>query len=153
VAAGVGLNGGFWPRSYGPSFVPFQWRNGPWGCCQEVNVPPGFAGFADRLSGIGPGGWGGWLAYQGTLAATIAAALAIMLMSSPANRRVLFLLVVPFALGAVVYLFVLISREPLGAVGAALTALPPLLLMTGIALPLMRRRRASPDIPSGPVPT
>ena len=81
--------------------------------------------------------------------AVIAVALTIMLVSSPASRRALFLLAVPFALGAVIYLCSLISPPLPASVGNTL-AVAPLLLMLLAALSLGYVRRAGPDVPSRP---
>lgn len=105
-------------------------------------------GFIDRLFGIGAGGWGDWLLYQGTLVAVIIVALTIMLVSSPANRRVLTLLALPFALGAVIYLCSLINPPLPGSAGDALIAIP--VLLAAMALVLASSRPASPDAPSHP---
>ncbi len=108
-------------------------------------------GFIDRLFGIGAGGWGDWLLYQGTLVAVIIVALTIMLVSSPANRRVLYLLGIPFALGAVLYLFSLINPPLPGSAGNALTTIPVLLiLLLAMALVLANSRPARPGFPSRP---
>ncbi len=108
-------------------------------------------GFIDRLFGVGAGGWGNWLLYQGTLVAVVIVALTIMLVSSPANRRVLSLIALPFALGAVIYLCSLISPPLPGAAGNALTAIPVLLtLLAAMALVLRNSRPAGPDSPSHP---
>ena len=96
VAAGVAMNGGLWPLFHGSVAVPTS-RLARFLLRERMATLP--HGFADRLSGIGAGGWAGWLLYQGTLVAIIAAALVIMLVSSPVNRRALFLLAVPFAGG------------------------------------------------------
>jgi hypothetical protein len=97
------------------------------------------------------GGWGGWLLYQGTLVAVIIVTLTIMLVSSPVNRRVLYLLGMPFALGAVIYLCSLTNPPLPGAAGNALTAIPVLLtLLAAMALVLANSRPAGPDSPSHP---
>src|SRR5262249_58442477 len=101
--------------------------------------------------GIGAGGWRDWLLSQGTLVAVIAVALVTMLVSSPVTRRALCLLVVPFALGAVIYLCSLISPPPPAPVGNALAAVPLLLiLLAAMALSVAHGRRAGPDIPGRP---
>jgi hypothetical protein len=108
-------------------------------------------GFIDRLFGIGAGGWGDWLLYQGTLVAVIIVALTIMLVSSPVNRRVLTLLALPFALGAVIYLCSLINPPLPGSAGDALIAIPVLLtLLAAMALVLANSRPGSPGAPSHP---
>ena len=85
------------------------------------------------------------------LVAVIAVALVAMLVSSPVSRRALFLLAVPFALGAVIYLCSLISPPLPALVGNALTAVPLLLiLLAAMALSLGHRPRAGPDIPGRP---
>ena len=148
VAAGVAMNGGLWPLLHGPLAVPtsrlarFLLRE------RFASLPHGFV---DRLLGIGTGGWGAWLLYQGTLVAIIAAALVIMLVSSPVNRRALFLLAIPFALGAGIYLCSLISPPPPASAGNALAALPLLLIfLAGMAVSLGHRHRARPDVPGRP---
>jgi hypothetical protein len=145
VAAGVGMNGGFWPLFQA---APTNPTNAFRRMDRLANLPHGFI---DRLFGIGAGGWGDWLLYQGTLVAVIAVAVVTMLVSSPVNRRALFLLVVPFALGAVIYLCSLISPPLPAPVGNTLTATPLLLiLLAAMALSLGHRRRAGPDIPGRP---
>ena len=74
-----------------------------------------------------------------------------VLTSSPVSRRVLSLLAVPFALGAVIYLCSLISPPPPAPVGNALAASPLLLiLLAAMALSLGHGQRAEPDIPGRP---
>jgi len=69
-----------------------------------------------------------------------------MLVSSPVNRRVLSLLAVPFALGAVIYLCSLISPPLPAPVGNTLAAVPLLLiLLAAMALSLGRRPRAGAE--------
>jgi hypothetical protein len=148
VAAGVGMNGGFWPLFHAAPTYPA-------GALRRAAILNRLAslphGFIDRLFGIGPGGWGGWLLYQGTLVAVIAVALTAMLVSSPVNRRVLSLLAVPFAFGAVIYLCSLISPPLPAPAGNALAAAPLLLiLLAAIAVSLGRGQRAEPDIPGRP---
>jgi hypothetical protein len=148
VAAGVAMNGGLWPLFRVPPA-------GPAGALGRVprldrlaNLPHGFV---NRLFGIGPGEWGAWLLYQGTLVAVIAAALLTMLVSSPVNRRALFLLAVPFALGAVIYACSLISPPLPASVGNTITAVPLLLmLLAAMALSLGHGHRAGPDVPGRP---
>jgi hypothetical protein len=148
VAAGVAMNGGFWPLFHVAPTGPANALRRVVKMDRLANLPHGFA---DRLFGIGPGGWAGWLLYQGALVAVIAVALATMLVSSPVSRRVLSLLAVPFALGAVIYLCSLISPPPPAPVGNALTAVPLLLiLLAAMALSLGRRPRSGPDIPGRP---
>ena len=97
------------------------------------------------------GGWGGWLLWQGTLVAVIVVALAIMLVSSPANLRTVALFAIPFALGAVVYLCSLVSPPPPGPVGNTLIAIPLLLfLLTVMALRLGCKHPDGPAAPSQP---
>jgi hypothetical protein len=156
VAAGVGINGGFWPPLHGRPVVQ------PGGLIrhhglfrvQAASAPQGIIGFSDRLFGIGPGnGWGDWLVYQGTLMAVIVATLAIMLVGSPVNHRVLFLLGIPFALGAIIYLCSLINPPPSGPAGNALAALPLLLiLLTAVAVLLAPTGPAGPDAPPAQQP-
>jgi hypothetical protein len=148
VAAGVGMNGGFWPLFQAAPTNPTNAFRRAVNMDRLANLPHGFI---DRLFGIGAGGWGDWLLYQGTLVAVIAVALGIMLVSSPVNRRALFLLVVPLALGAVIYLCSLISPPPPAPVGNTLAAVPLLLiLLAAMALSLGRGQRAGPDIPARP---
>lgn len=156
VAAGVGMNGGLWPLLHGPvrpaPALRGLIRDHGLFRARAASSPQGFTAFIGRLFGIGPGnGWGDWLVYQGTLVAVIVAALAIMLVSSAVNRRVLSLLGVPFALGAVIYLCSLINPPPPGPAGNALAALPLLLiLLTAAAVLLARTGPAGPDAPSRP---
>ena len=95
VAAGVGMNGGMWPLFHvapaGPASALGRVKN----LRRLASLPHGFI---DRLFGIGAGGWGDWLLYQGTLVAVITVALTAMLVSSPVSRRALSLFAVPFAL-------------------------------------------------------
>ncbi len=148
VAAGVAMNGGLWPLFHGPLAVPTTPLARVLRLERLASLPHGPV---DRLLGIGPGGWGAWLLYQGTLVAIIAAALVIMLVSSPVNRRALFLLAVPFALGAVIYLCSLISPPPPASAGNALAAAPlVLILLAAMAFSLGHRHRAGPDIPGRP---
>jgi hypothetical protein len=148
VAAGVGMNGGFWPLFHAAPTNPANAFRRAVNMDRLASLPHGFI---DRLLGIGAGGWGDWLLYQGTLVAVIAAALATMLVSSPVSRRALLLLAVPFALGAVIYLCSLISPPLPAPVGNTLTAVPLLLiLLAATALSLRRRPGAGPDIPGRP---
>jgi hypothetical protein len=148
VAAGVGMNGGLWPLFHvAPTDSASALRRAV-SLGRLASLPHGPI---DRLFGIGAGGWGDWLLYQGTLVAVIAVALVTMLMSSPVNRRALSLLAVPFALGAVIYLCSLISPPLLAPVGNTLTAVPLLLiLLAAMALALGHRPHAGPDIPGRP---
>ena len=146
VAAGIGMNGGLRAllptRPVNPAALRRLFR------AQMFNIPHGFI---DRLFGIGAGGWGDWLLYQGTLVAVIIVALTIMLVSSPVNRRVLSLLGIPFALGAVIYLCSLINPPLPGAAGNALTAIPVLLtLLAAMTLVLANSHPVGPDSPSHP---
>ena len=147
VAAGVATNGGLWPLFRVPPAGPAA--HGRAARLERLaNLPHGFV---DRIFGIGPGEWGTWLLYQGTLVAVIAVALLAMLVSSPVNRRVLALLAVPFALGAVVYLCSLISPPLPASVGNTITAVPLLLmLLAAMALSLGYRHHAGPDVPGRP---
>jgi hypothetical protein len=145
VAAGIGTNGGLWvvfaePSTPLPALRRIAMRH------RFVGLPHGFIG---RPLGIGAGEWGDWLLYQGTLVLFVAVVLTVMLVSSPVNRRALFLLAVPFALGAVIYLCSLISPPLPASVGNTL-AVAPLLLMLLAALSLGYVRRAGPDVPSRP---
>jgi hypothetical protein len=146
VAAGIGMNGGLRAllpaRPVNPAALRRLFR------ARMFNIPHGFI---DRLFGIGAGGWGDWLLYQGTLAAVVIAALTIMLVSSSVNRRVLSLLGIPFALGAVIYLCSLINPPLPGAAGNALTAIPVLVtLLAAMALVLANSHPVGPDSPSHP---
>ena len=151
VAAAIGMNGGLRSllpaRPVNPAALrlprdPRLFRD------YLARIPHGFI---DRLFGIGAGGWGDWLLYQGTLVAVIIVALTIMLVSSPVNRRVLYVLGIPFALGAVIYLCSLTSPPLPGAAGNALTAIPVLLiLLAAMAFVLANSRPADPDSPSHP---
>ena len=149
VAAGVGMNGGLnallYSRPANPAVLRRLLRDPRLLRNRLAGLPHGFI---ERLFGIGLGGWGDWLLYQGTLVAAIIVALTIMLASSPVNRRVLSLLGIPFALGAVIYLCSLISPPPPGAAGNALTAMPVLLiLLAAMAFVLANSRPAGPDAP------
>ena len=146
VAAGIGMNGGLRAllpaRPENPAALRRLFR------ARMFNIPHGFI---DRLFGIGAGGWGDWLLYQGTLAAVVIAALTIMLVSSSVNRRVLSLLGIPFAVGAVIYLCSLINPPLPGAAGNALTAIPVLVtLLAAMALVLANSHPVGPDSPSHP---
>jgi hypothetical protein len=148
VAAGVGMNGGFWPLFHVAHTDSASALRRAVNLDRLASLPHGPIG---RLFGIGAGGWGDWLLYQGTLVAVIAVALVTMLVSSPVCRRALSLLAVPFALGAVIYLCSLISPPLPAPVGNALTAVPLLLiLLAAMALSLGRGPRAGPDIPGRP---
>jgi hypothetical protein len=152
VAAGIGMNGGLGALLY---IRPAN----PAGLRRLLRDPRLFRdylarmphGFIDRLFGIGAGGWGDWLLYQGTLVAVIIVALTIMLVSSPVNRRVLSLLGVPFALGAVIYLFSLINPPLPGSAGNAIISIPVLLfLLSAMAFVLANSHPVGPDSPSRP---
>jgi hypothetical protein len=148
VAAGGAMNGGFWPLFHGRLAVP---RSALGRLLLRERLASLPHGFVDRLLGIGPGGWGAWLLYQGTLVAVIATVVVIMLVASPVSRRVLFLLAVPFALGAGIYLCSLISPPPPASVGNTLVGVPLLLIfLAAMALSLRHRRSAGPDVPGRP---
>jgi hypothetical protein len=148
VAAGVAMNGGLWPLLHGPLAFPTSRLARSLLRERFASLPHGFV---DRLFGVGAGGWGTWLLYQGTLVAIIVAALVIMLVSSPVNRRALFLLAIPFALGAGIYLCSLISPPPPASAGNALAALPLLLIfLAAMAVSLGHRHHAGPDVPGRP---
>ena len=150
VAAGIAVNGGIWPLlPHAPSAFGLI-RGHHLARYPFPRIPNGFL---NRLFGIGPSsGWADWLLYQGTLVAVIVVALAIMLMSSPVNRRVLALFGIPFVLGAVMYLLSLISPPPPGAAGNALVAVPlVLMLLLAVAVLLAHTGPAGPDSPSRPV--
>ena len=146
VAAGVGINGGFWRFYVPPANLVRALR-----LHRFAQMPHGFVG---RLFGVGAGEWGNWLLYQGTLVAVIVVALTIMLVSSPVNRRVLLLLAVPFVFGAGIYLCSLISPPPPASVGNTLAIAPLLLiLLVAVAVSLGDGRRAGQDVggrPSAP---
>jgi hypothetical protein len=148
VAVGVGMNGGFWPLFHvAPTDSARALRRAAT-LGRLASLPHGPI---DRLFGIGAGGWGDWLLYQGTLVAVIAVALVAMVVSSPVSRRALSLLAVPFALGAVIYLCSLLSPPLPAPVGNALTAVPLLLiLLAAMALALGHRPHAGPDIAGRP---
>ena len=142
VAAGVGMNGGLRvllpARPVNPAALRRLFR------AQMFNIPHGFI---DRLFGIGAGGWGDWLLYQGTLVAVIIVALTIMLVSSPVNRRVLYVLGIPFALGTVIYLCSLTNPPLPGAAGNALTAIPVLLILLAAMALVLANSHPSARIP------
>lgn len=152
VAAAIGMNGGLRSllraRPVSPAALRLRMLRDPRLFRDYLASPHGFI---DRLFGIGAGGWGDWLLHQGTLVAVIIVALTIMLVTSPVNRRVLCLLGIPFALGAVIYLCTLTNPPLPGAAGNALTAIPVLLiLLAAMALVLANSRPAGPDSPSHP---
>src|SRR5215467_2301833 len=148
VAAGLAMNRGLWPLFHDPLAVLTS-RLARFLIRERLASLP--HGFVDRLFGIGPDGWGAWLLYQGTLVAIIAAVLVIMLVSSPVNRRALFLLAIPFALGAVIYLCSLISPPPPASAGNALAVSPLVLfLLAAMVYWLGHRHRAGPDVPGRP---
>jgi hypothetical protein len=149
VAAGIGMNGGLMPLLHSrPANTAAARRAFIRAFETRGDIPHGFI---DRLLGIAVGGWGDWLLYQGTLVAVIAVVLTIMLVSSPATRRAVFLLAVPFALGMVIYLCTLVNPPLPGLAGNALTVAPLLLLLlTAMALLLAYQRPAGPDAPSHP---
>jgi hypothetical protein len=145
VAAGAGMNGGLWPLFNAPLVPPIGLAGR---LALRAQLPHGFLG---RLFGVGAGQWGDWLLYQGTLVAVIAVALIAMLAGSPVSRRVLFLLAVPFALGAVIYLCSLISPPPPASAGNALAVSPLLLfLLAAVVFWLGHGRRAGQDVPGRP---
>ena len=147
VAAGVGMNGGIGPLFAVPPAHPASalLRSRRY---RLAHLPHSYL---DRLFGIGAGGWGHWLLYQGTLVAVIAVALTVMLVSSPVSRRAVSLLAVPFALGFVIYLCSLISPPLPASAGNTLAAAPLLLsLLAAMVLSLGHGRRAGPDVPGRP---
>jgi hypothetical protein len=147
VAASAGMNGGLWPLFHAPVTVPVT----PAMRLERLaSFPHGFIG---RLFGVGPGQWGDWLLYQGTLWAVIAVALVVTLVASPVSRRVLALFAVPFAFGAVIYLCSLISPPPPAPVGNTLAVAPlVLILLAAMAVSLVPGRHAGPDAPRRPAP-
>jgi len=145
VTAGVGTNGGLWLLFHSPPAHPVGFGEGR---ALLARLPHGFIG---RLFGVGAGQWGDWLLYQGTLVAIIAVALTAMLAGSPVSRRVLFLLAVPFFLGAIIYLCSLVSPPPPASAGNALAVSPLLLfLLAAMAYWLGRGPRARQDVPGRP---
>jgi len=145
VAAGIGINGGLWPLFHAPLSRPLGLAGR---MALRAQLPQGFIG---RLFGVGAGQWGDWLLYQGTLVAVIAVALIAMLAGSPVSRRMLALLAIPFALGAVIYLCSLISPPPPASAGNAL-AVSPLVLFLLVAMVywLGHGPRAGQDVPGRP---
>jgi hypothetical protein len=155
VAAGLGMSGGLWYLFHGRQTISAAGLGGLLRAralfrLRAAGRPNAFVAFIDRLFGVGPGsGWGDWLLYQGTLVAVIVVALTILLVSSPVNRRAVYLLGIPFALGLVIYLCSLTSLP--GPVGNAVTAVPLLvILLAAMAVPLVYKRRANPDLPTRP---
>lgn len=144
VAAGVGMNGGLGPLFYHPRALPFAIR----ARLHELGRLP--HGFLAQRFGIGMGGWENWLLYQGTLIAVVVVALTVMLAGSPASRRTLALLALPFALGAVIYLCGLISPPPSAAAGNTFALAPLLLLLLAAMAVSLVRGRAGPDVPASP---
>jgi hypothetical protein len=145
VAAGAGMNGGLWHLFHAAPGFPLSRAER---LALRAQLPHGFIG---RLFGVGPGQWGDWLLYQGTLVAIIAVALIFMLASSPVCRRALFLLAVPFALGAVMYLCSLISPPPPASAGNALAVSPLLLfLLAAMVFWLGHGHRGGQDAPGRP---
>jgi hypothetical protein len=136
VTAGIGMNGGLQPLLVLDRHPAHRLIFGPAMRRLMANYPHGFI---DRLFGIGLGGWPDWLLYQGTLVAVIVVALAMMLVSSPANRRVLYLLGFPFALGAVIYLCSLTGPSFPGAAGNAITTIPLLLILLAATASVLAR--------------
>jgi hypothetical protein len=63
---------------------------------------------------------------------------------------VLFLLAIPFALGAVIYLCSLISPALPASVGNTLAGIPLLLILLAAIAVSLGHRRAGPDIPGRP---
>ena len=145
VAAGIGINGGLWPLFHAPLAHPLGLAGR---MALRADLPQGFIG---RLFGVGAGQWGDWLLYQGTLVAVIALALIAMLAGSPVSRRVLALLAIPFALGAVIYLCSLISPPPPASAGNALAASPLVLfLLAAMVYWLGHGPRAGQHVPGRP---
>jgi hypothetical protein len=145
VAAGIGTNGGLWPLLHAPLSRPLGLGGRR---ALLAQLPQGFIG---RLFGVGAGQWGDWLLYQGTLVAVIVVALIAMLAGSPVSRRALFLLAIPFALGAVIYLCSLISPPPPASAGNALAVSPLVLfLLAAMVYWLGHGPRAGQDVPGRP---
>lgn len=151
AALGVAVNGGFWPLITVPISIQ---RARSLRLLGPEHIP---RGFLDRLLGTGPAGLGDWLLAQGTLVALIIAVIAVMLVSSPVNRRVLILLAVPFALESVIYACSLVNPPLPAAVGNAIATLPLLvILMAAIAVSMGPQRGAGagttgrPTTSSGP---
>lgn len=146
VAAVAGMNGGIGPLFYQRPAHPVRAliRMHLW-----LEHRP--RGYVDQLLGIGAGGWGDWLLYQGTMVTVIAVMLTAMLVSSPVSRRVLYLLAVPFAFGLVIYLCNLLSPQLPASAGNSLAALPLLLiLLAAMACSLVNAHRTGPDVPRRP---
>jgi len=141
VIATVAL--GFWERAglWGSVVrVPYSWNTPRWRLYQSGHIP---RNFLEQMLGFGPADLGRWLLAQGTMLAVIAVALAILLVSSPVNRRVLILLAVPFAMDSVTYACSLVNQPLPAALGSALATLPLLLvLLAAIALSVAARRSA-----------
>lgn len=120
--------------------VPYSWRTPRWRLYRAGYIP---RNFLEQMLGFGPANLGRWLLAQGTMLAVIMAALAILLMSSPVNRRVLILLAVPYVMDAVRYACSLFSQPLPAALGSAVASLPLLLvLLAAVALSVAARRSA-----------
>jgi hypothetical protein len=120
--------------------VPYSWNTPRWRLYRSGHIP---RNFLEQMLGFGPADLGRWLLAQGIPLAVIVVALAILLVSSPVNRRVLILLAVPFAMDSVVYACSLVNQPLPAALGSALTAGPLLLvLLAAITLSVAARRSA-----------
>ena len=110
--------------------------------------------YLDRLLGIGiTGNWGTWLLQQGTVAAVVAAALAVLLVSSPVSRRMLLLFAVPFTFGLVMYVGSLVNPPPPALVSNAVAFAPlVLMLVPAMALSLGLGRGHGPGAAGFPAP-
>ncbi|HEY2579676.1 MAG TPA: hypothetical protein VGI74_25480 [Streptosporangiaceae bacterium] len=163
VAGGVAINGGISPLLHIPFLQSAQAIVRAQGGIRRIlsrlpsdthhyYIPPhGFVGFIDRVFGLPANGWGNWLLSMGTLVAVIVVALVIMLVSSPASRRAVALLAVPFIPWAVIYLCSLINPPLTAPAGNVLAAAPLLLiLLAAMVLPLMSGHPAGPDAPNRP---
>lgn len=137
VALGFWETGGLWGLLVK---VPYSWRTPRWRLYRSGHIP---RNFLEQMLGFGPADLGRWLLAKGMPLAVIVVVLAILLVSSPVNRRVLVVLAVPYAMVSVVYACSLVNQPLPAALGSALTTLPLLLvLLAAIALSVAARRSA-----------